>query len=46
MKFISNEPNENESQCGVPKIFDGNCKIRRGILTRNQPNILFRERGW
>ena len=45
LKFISNEQSENEPQCEVTEIVMTRSKIRRGLLTRNQPIIIFIERG-
>ena len=42
---MSNEPNEDESQSKAIEIHDDRIQIRGGALPKNQPIILFIERG-
>ena len=45
-KFISNEPNENESQSEATEIHDDRIQNKKRITEKYiQPSILFRERG-
>ena len=44
-KFISNEPNEINLKVKQQRYTMTKSKIRRGVLPKNQPRILFTEKG-
>ena len=45
LKFISNEPNENDSPNEAVDVFDDNIQKKNRTVIKNHPSIIFRERG-
>ena len=44
-KFVSNEPNENESKSEATEICDDKTQNKKRTITKNHPSIIFREKG-